>query len=120
MTFHENDIIANYFSPKEGDLVIDVGAHIGPYTLVASKLVGENGKVVAAIRKNAVRMEEGPAHDDHGMGVVRAGETGRAFQLVGLDESDSRHPILLIENQLRIVRSPEQVGVERGTCHAKW
>lgn len=47
MTFHEHDIIANYFSPKEGDLVIDVGAHIGPYTLVASKLVGENGKVVA-------------------------------------------------------------------------
>ena len=47
MTFHENDIIEHMFTPKEGDIVIDVGAHIGPYTLVASKSVGLRGKVVA-------------------------------------------------------------------------
>ena len=47
MTFHENDIIEHMFTPKEGDIVIDVGAHIGPYTLVASKSVGLKGKVVA-------------------------------------------------------------------------
>ena len=47
MTFHEDDIIEHNFTPKNGDIVIDVGAHIGPYTLKASKWVGLNGKVVA-------------------------------------------------------------------------
>jgi FkbM family methyltransferase len=47
MTFHEDDIIEHKFTPKEGDIVIDVGAHIGPYTLVSSKSVGSSGKVVA-------------------------------------------------------------------------
>ena len=47
MTFHEYDIIEHNFTPKESDIVIDVGAHIGPYTLIASKCVGLNGKVVA-------------------------------------------------------------------------
>ncbi len=34
-------------SLKKGDVFIDIGANIGLYTLVASKLVGENGKVIA-------------------------------------------------------------------------
>ncbi|KKU14368.1 MAG: Methyltransferase, FkbM family [Candidatus Jorgensenbacteria bacterium GW2011_GWA2_45_9] len=32
---------------KPGDVVYDIGAHVGFYTLVASKLVGENGFVYA-------------------------------------------------------------------------
>jgi FkbM family methyltransferase len=47
MTFHEDDILEHKFNPKEGNIVIDVGAHIGPYTLKASSLVGVNGKVLA-------------------------------------------------------------------------
>jgi len=47
MVAHELDIIERNFSPKEGDVVIDVGAHIGPYTLKAAKRVGLNGKVIA-------------------------------------------------------------------------
>ena len=47
MTTHEYDNIERNFTPKEGDIVIDVGAHIGPYTLKASKRIGLNGKVVA-------------------------------------------------------------------------
>jgi FkbM family methyltransferase len=47
MTFHEDDILNYHFTPKEGDMVVDVGAHIGPYTIIASKRVGSNGKVVA-------------------------------------------------------------------------
>jgi FkbM family methyltransferase len=42
----EEDII-KLFRPKEGDVVIDVGAHIGKYTILASKMVGSAGKVIA-------------------------------------------------------------------------
>jgi FkbM family methyltransferase len=35
------------FTPKAGDTVIDIGAHIGRYTITSSKQVGKSGKVVA-------------------------------------------------------------------------
>lgn len=35
------------FLPSEGDVVIDVGANIGEYTLIAAKLVGARGEVIA-------------------------------------------------------------------------
>jgi hypothetical protein len=47
MTFHEDDLMEHNFKPKEGDIVIDIGAHIGPYTLIAAQRVGPSGKVVA-------------------------------------------------------------------------
>jgi FkbM family methyltransferase len=47
MTTHEYDNIERNFTPKEGDIVIDVGAHIGPYTLKTAKRIGLNGKVIA-------------------------------------------------------------------------
>ena len=46
MTIHEQDII-DRFIPNERDIVVDVGAHIGLYTIIASKRVGPNGKVIA-------------------------------------------------------------------------
>jgi FkbM family methyltransferase len=46
MTIREDEII-EHFTPKQGDIVIDIGAHIGRYTIIASKRVGMNGKVVA-------------------------------------------------------------------------
>src|SRR5215211_7369391 len=42
----EEDIV-KLFRPKEGDIVVDVGAHIGKYTIIASKMVGSQGKVTA-------------------------------------------------------------------------
>ena len=45
MTTREDDILA-LFHPKDGDTVVDVGAHIGRYTIINSKRVGESGKVV--------------------------------------------------------------------------
>src|SRR5215210_714757 len=46
MTRHEDDIIER-FLPKQGDIVVDIGAHMGRYTIISSKRVGPNGKVVA-------------------------------------------------------------------------
>jgi FkbM family methyltransferase len=46
MTRHEDDII-EHFTPKEGDIVVDIGAHMGRYTIIGSKRVGTQGKVVA-------------------------------------------------------------------------
>ena len=43
---HEGHIVGR-FTPKEGDTVIDIGAHIGRYTITSSKQVGDSGKVVA-------------------------------------------------------------------------
>lgn len=39
--------ILNFFRPKTGWTVVDAGAHIGWYTLIASKKVGSQGKVLA-------------------------------------------------------------------------
>jgi FkbM family methyltransferase len=46
MTIREDEIIQQ-FRPRRGDIVVDVGAHMGRYTLIASKLVGSNGRVVS-------------------------------------------------------------------------
>ena len=35
------------FCPKNKDVVLDVGAHVGRYSLYAGKKVGENGKVIS-------------------------------------------------------------------------
>ncbi len=43
---HESHIVGR-FAPKEGDVVVDIGAHIGRYTITSSKQVGNTGHVVA-------------------------------------------------------------------------
>jgi FkbM family methyltransferase len=42
----EGDVI-EHFNPTMGNIVIDVGAHVGRYTILGSKLVGRCGKVIA-------------------------------------------------------------------------
>ena len=46
MTGHEDEILP-HFKPNNGDIVIDVGAHIGHHTLIAAKRVGPKGKVIS-------------------------------------------------------------------------
>jgi tRNA A58 N-methylase Trm61 len=45
MIQREHDLLKR-FSPEEGDIVVDIGAHMGRYTIISSKRVGQNGKVV--------------------------------------------------------------------------
>jgi FkbM family methyltransferase len=35
-----------HYIPKKGDVIVDVGAYIGEFTVYASKLVGDKGKVI--------------------------------------------------------------------------
>jgi FkbM family methyltransferase len=46
MTGHEDKILRR-FSCKKEDIVLDVGAHIGHYTIISSERVGPKGRVVA-------------------------------------------------------------------------
>lgn len=46
MTQHEEEIIER-FTPGQGGTVVDVGAHMGRYTIIGSKRVGPAGKVIA-------------------------------------------------------------------------
>ena len=39
--------MTQYFKPREGEVVIDVGAHVGKYALYSARLVGESGVVIA-------------------------------------------------------------------------
>jgi FkbM family methyltransferase len=36
-----------WFMPRKGEVVVDVGAHIGRYSVRSAKAVGDNGKVIA-------------------------------------------------------------------------
>jgi FkbM family methyltransferase len=47
MTNHETEILEQHFIPHEGDIVVDVGAHIGQYTILASRRVGLTGQVIS-------------------------------------------------------------------------
>lgn len=40
-------VYEQFSSPEEGNIVIDVGAHVGMFTVKAAKLVGDSGLVVA-------------------------------------------------------------------------
>jgi FkbM family methyltransferase len=46
MTTREDNIIEK-FQPKDGGIVVDVGAHYGRYTPIAAKRIGPKGKVIA-------------------------------------------------------------------------
>ena len=46
MVDHEEDIVEQ-FSPKTGDIVVDIGAAFGFYAIMASRRVGQQGRVVA-------------------------------------------------------------------------
>ncbi len=47
MEIFQDEIYEKRGGPKEGDIVLDIGAYVGMFTVKASKLVGETGLVVA-------------------------------------------------------------------------
>jgi FkbM family methyltransferase len=74
--------LTSHFKPREGDVVIDVGAHIGKYALIAAKMVGENGLVIAI-----------EAHQENYSALLRNIELNgfgniRAFNFAALERDD--------------------------------
>lgn len=45
--FDYEEPLADVFKPTGGDVVLDIGAHQGRYSMLASRLVGDGGRVVA-------------------------------------------------------------------------
>jgi predicted RNA methylase len=56
MTIREQDII-EHFNPKKIDTVVDIGAHLGRYSLISSNRVGKEGKVIS-IEANPLVLEK--------------------------------------------------------------
>jgi len=56
----ERDALEYILELREGDVVVDVGAYIGSYTIRCAKLVGEKGKVIAIepLPENIVLLKE--------------------------------------------------------------
>ncbi|MDQ4073333.1 MAG: FkbM family methyltransferase [Thermoproteota archaeon] len=46
MTSHEDDVVEK-FVPRSGDVVVDIGAAFGFYSILASKKAGETGRIIA-------------------------------------------------------------------------
>src|SRR6476661_333667 len=46
LSLRELDVL-EHFTPKEGNNVIDIGAHIGTYTIISSRRVSQTGKIVS-------------------------------------------------------------------------
>jgi FkbM family methyltransferase len=47
------EFMDQYFTPKEGEVVLDIGANIGKYTFSSAKAVGKNGQVIAVEPSNS-------------------------------------------------------------------
>jgi hypothetical protein len=47
MEIFQDEVYEQVWKPKEGDTVLDIGAYVGMFTVKASKMVGEQGRVIA-------------------------------------------------------------------------
>jgi hypothetical protein len=45
--YYEEGQVRKWFIPKSNDVVIDLGANVGKYSFLASKIVGDHGRVFA-------------------------------------------------------------------------
>lgn len=93
--------MTKYFKPKKGEIVVDVGAHVGKYALVAAKMVGKNGRMIAieahpenfkALLKN-IRLNG--FNNIIALNVAAFNEDGKELELFG--SMDDRYSLKLSE-----------------------
>ncbi|HUV45512.1 MAG TPA: FkbM family methyltransferase [Dehalococcoidia bacterium] len=95
-------VYERFSSPREGDTVIDVGAHVGTFTVKAAELVGNKGLVVAIEPepKNLYFLSRNiESHDLKNVKVIRKAVLDRAGEArLYLSEYSNRHSLLHSSN----------------------
>jgi len=98
MTTHEEDLV-QLFRPTKGDIVVDVGAYLGRYTLTSSNLVGVNGRVVA--------IEGDPSHYKMLDKNLKLNKTSNVTAINCMAGSKDMHLIVGSEDNYLIVSSKD-------------
>jgi FkbM family methyltransferase len=98
MTVHEDDIL-QVFRPTKGDIVVDIGACLGRYTLTSSNLVGKNGRVVA--------IEGDPSHFEMLNKNLKLNKVSNVMAINCMIGSDDMHLILNSEDEYLTVSSKD-------------
>jgi FkbM family methyltransferase len=111
LTEYEKHIL-KVFKPKDGDVVIDVGAYIGyPYTLKSAKLVGVSGKVISIepdprnFRILATNVESNGLHNVILLNVAVSEKDGESLLYVRRAPMVSRIQIPEKAKPLNVIRS---------------
>ena len=71
MTFHEDDIMEHNFTAKEGDIVVDIGAHIGPYTLIAHNILFKSKNLSLLIEVHLLDLEKNISTYENVMALLK-------------------------------------------------
>ncbi len=122
----ESDLFVKAIS--EGDIVFDIGAYVGYYTLLASKSVGPRGRVIAfeplpkniqLLRKNLelnrvqnVQIEEAAVAEEEGSALLSYGRTQSSGSLASTGDIEVRKVSLdaMIEN--KVVPVPDLIKID--------
>jgi len=84
-----------WFTPRDGEVVLDIGAHIGKYTIAAAKRVGKQGQVIALepdARNYATLCRNIAVNKLHNVVTVNAAAwTGNCTLPLYLGKADGRH-----------------------------
>jgi FkbM family methyltransferase len=98
MTVHEDDLV-QLFRPTSGDIVVDVGACLGRYTLTSSNLVGEKGRVIA--------IEGDPSHYEMLKKNLKLNKVSNVTTINSMVGSKDMHLIVGSENEYLTVSSKD-------------
>ena len=98
MTVHEDDLL-QLFRPTKGDIVVDVGAYLGRYTLTSSNLVGKSGRVIA--------IEGDPSHYEILNKNIKLNKVSNVMAINCMVGSKDMHLIVGSEDNYLTVRSKD-------------
>ena len=99
MTTHEDDLL-QLFRPTKGDIVVDVGAYLGRYTLTSSNLVGKSGRVVA--------IEGDPSHYEMLDKNLKLNKVSNVTAISCMVDSKDMHLIVGSEDNYLVVGSKDR------------
>jgi len=111
MTVHEDDLV-QLFRPTKGDIVVDVGACLGRYTLTSSNLVGEKGRVIA--------IEGDPSHYEMLNKNLKLNKVYNVTTINSMVGSKDMHLIVGSENEYLTVSSKDMHTNYQGNSYREF